>query len=105
MIAKAPIRIGFLHTHPIQYFAPFYRHLSRRWDARITALYLSDYSLRGGVDRGFARPVRWDVDLLTGYEARFVHGAERRGEPAGFLSIIAPALWRDIRSGGFDALI
>ena len=71
----------------------------------ITALYLSDYSLRGGADRGFARPVQWDIDLLAGYEARFVRGAERHGEPAGFLSIIAPSLWRDIRSGGFDALI
>jgi glycosyltransferase involved in cell wall biosynthesis len=105
MTAAAPVRIAFLHTHPIQYFVPFYQYLSRRWDARITALYLSDYSLRGGTDRGFRRAVQWDIDLLAGYEARFVRGAERRGEPTGFLSVIAPSLWRDIRSGGFDALI
>jgi glycosyltransferase involved in cell wall biosynthesis len=105
MMTAAPVRIAFLHTHPIQYVAPFYRYLSRRWDARITALYLSDYSLRGGADRGFARRVQWDIDLLAGYEARFVRGAERRGEPAGFLSIVAPSLWRDIRSSNFNALI
>jgi glycosyltransferase involved in cell wall biosynthesis len=101
----APIRIAFLHTHPIQYVAPLYQHLNRYWDASITAFYLSNHSVRGGVDRGFAHCVRWDIDLLEGYDTRFVRGAERRGEPSGFLSIVAPRLWHDIRSGDFDALI
>jgi glycosyltransferase involved in cell wall biosynthesis len=100
-----PVRIAFLHTHPIQYFAPLYRYLNRHWNADITALYLSDCSLRGGADRGFGRDIRWDIDLLDGYDARFVRGAERRGEPTGFLSTIVPSLWREIRSGGFAALI
>ena len=82
-----------------------YQYLNRQWEANITALYLADYSMRGGADRGFGRRVQWDIDLLEGYDARFVRGAERRGEPARFLSIIAPRLWRDIRSGGFAALI
>ena len=60
---------------------------------------------RGGADRGFGRRIQWDIDLLEGYEARFVRDAEARGEPARFLSIIAPWLWRDIRSGGIAALI
>jgi glycosyltransferase involved in cell wall biosynthesis len=101
----APIRIAFLHTHPIQYVAPLYQHLNQHWDANITALYLSNHSLRGGADHGFARRVRWDIDLAGGYDARFVGGAERRGEPSRFFSIIAPQLWHEIRSGGFDALI
>ncbi len=90
MAKGAPIRIGFLHTHPIQYVAPLYQHLNRHWEASITALYLSDYSVRGGADRGFGRGVQWDIDLVEGYDARFVRGAERRGEPAGFFSVVAP---------------
>src|SRR3954471_13682513 len=105
MTKGAPTRIAFLHTHPIQYVAPLYQHLNRIWDASITALYLSDYSVRGGADRGFGRRVRWDIDLVEGYDAQFVRGAEWRGEPSRFFSIVAPPLWRDIRSGGFDALI
>ena len=105
MTKVTPIRIGFLHTHPIQYVAPLYQHLTRHWEAKITALYLSDYSVRGGSDRGFGRGVQWDIDLVEGYDTRFVRGAERRGEATGFLSSIAPLLWREIRSGGFDALI
>ncbi len=105
MTQAAPIRIGFLQTHPIQYVAPLYQQLSRHWGADITALYLSDHSVRGGVDRGFGRGVQWDIELVEGYEARFVAGAERHGEPTGFFSVMAPPLWREIRSGGFDALV
>jgi glycosyltransferase involved in cell wall biosynthesis len=105
MTKGAPIRIGFLHTHPVQYVAPLYQHLARQWEGRITALYLSNYSVRGGADRGFGRGVQWDIDLVEGYDAQFVSGAERRGEPCRFLSAVAPPLWRQIRSGGFAALI
>jgi hypothetical protein len=73
------IRVGFLNTHSIQYFAPLYCELNRSRDISVTVLYLSDYSIRGGADHGFGRIVKWDVDLLAGYEARFVRGAERRG--------------------------
>lgn len=100
-----PPRIAFVQTHPVQYVAPLYRFLNSSGNWQITAFYLSDVSIRGGTDCGFGRDVRWDIDLLAGYEARFVCGADRRGEPAGFLSMVAPQLIRDIRSGGFDAVI
>jgi hypothetical protein len=83
-----PIRLAFINTHPIQYFAPLYADLNESEDLSVTALYLSDYSVRGAIDRGFGQTVRWDVDLLAGYDARFIHGAERRGEPTGFFSMI-----------------
>jgi glycosyltransferase involved in cell wall biosynthesis len=98
------IRVAFINTHPIQYFAPLYADLNRSEDLSITALYLSDYSVRGTTDHGFGHIVKWDVDLLAGYEARFIRGAEGRGEPAGFFSVVAPQLWHEVRRG-FDALI
>jgi glycosyltransferase involved in cell wall biosynthesis len=105
MNKRTTIRIAFLHTHPIQYCAPLYQYLNHEWEGTISALYLSDYSLRGVVDRGFRRGVQWDINLVAGYDAYFVRGAGRRDEPHGFWSMIAPLLWRDIRCGGFDALI
>ena len=100
-----PIRIAFINTHPIQYFAPFYAELARAEDLAVTALYLSNYSIRGAPDAEFGRIVKWDIDLLAGYEARFVAGAGRRGEPSGFWSMLAPPLWREVRRGGFDAVV
>lgn len=99
------IRIAFINTHPIQYFAPLYADLNRAEDFSITALYLSDYSIRGASDRGFGQDIKWDVDLLAGYAARFVRGTARRGEPAGFFSVVAPELWQEVRHGAFDALV
>jgi len=103
--AMRKIRVGFLNTHPIQYFAPLYAYLNQAEDLAVTALYLSDYSLRGAQDRAFGRVVKWDVDLLSGYEARFVSGAAGRDEPRGFFSMLAPAVWKEIRISALDALV
>jgi glycosyltransferase involved in cell wall biosynthesis len=99
------LRIGFVNTHPIQYFAPLYAYLNRKTEFAVTALYLSDFSVRGSLDRAFGQAVKWDIDLLCGYDARFVTGAQQRGEPAGFFSMIAPQIWREVSHGGFDALV
>ena len=84
------LRIAFVNTHPIQYFAPLYTYLNRTGVFAITALYLSDFSVRGSLDAAFGQAVKWDVDLLSGYDVRFVEGASLRDEPKGFFSIIAP---------------
>lgn len=99
------LRVAFVNTHPIQYFAPLYTYLNRTGLFAITALYLSDFSVRGSLDRAFGQPVKWDIDLLSGYDARFIKGAALRNEPAGFFSIIAPQIWREVSRGGFDALV
>jgi len=99
-------RIAFVNTHPIQYFAPLYAYLTRHCGLETTGLYLSDFSLTGGADPGFRRDVVWDVDLLDGYEAKFMGGkkaSQRR--IGGFFSMVAPQLWREIRNGNYDAVI
>jgi glycosyltransferase involved in cell wall biosynthesis len=98
-------RIAFVNTHPIQYFAPLYAHLNRTGRFAVTALYLSDFSVRGSLDRAFGQALKWDIDLLSGYDARFIKGAGLRNEPRGFFSIIAPQIWHEVSRGGFDALV
>ena len=98
-------RIAFVNTHPIQYFAPLYAYLNQTGEFAVTALYLSDFSVRGSLDRAFGRAVKWDIDLLSGYDVRFVKGAGLRDEPEGFFSIIAPQIWHEVSRGGFDALV
>src|ERR1051326_2771869 len=99
------IRLGFLNTHPIQYFAPLYAYLNQSDDLEVSAIYLSDYSVRGAQDHAFGRIVKWDVDLLSGYDARFVPGASTRGESRGFFSAVVPAVWGEVRRSGLDALV
>jgi glycosyltransferase involved in cell wall biosynthesis len=103
-LATRPFRIAVLNTHPIQYFAPLYAYLNRTADFKITALYLSDISIRGAHDVDFGRDVKWDLDLLSGYESVFVGRTANKRNVAGFWSLIAPELWKELRSGRYDAL-
>lgn len=99
-------RVAFVNTHPIQYSAPLYAYLTRNCGVETTALYLSDTSLRGGDDPGFGQPVKWDLDLLSGYEAKFMGGEKAsRRRIGGFFSMVAPELWGEIRHGHYDAVI
>jgi glycosyltransferase involved in cell wall biosynthesis len=102
--ARRPTRIAVLNSHPIQYFAPLYAYLNRAPDLEITALYLSDFSIRGGNDAEFGREVKWDLDLLAGYRSVFVGKAAQTREPRGFWSLVAPQLWNELRSGRYDVL-
>ena len=102
---KAKLHVGFVNTHPIQYYAPLYRALNETDEFRISAFYMSDFSLRGGLDVGFQRTFAWDVDLLSGYNAKFLKGAERRGPATTLLSCWAPSIWPEVRGAGLDALV
>ncbi|MGC1859729.1 MAG: glycosyltransferase family 4 protein [Methylocystis sp.] len=97
-------RIAVVNTHPIQYFAPLYAYLNTSPDIEVTALYLSDFSLRGATDRGFGQVVKWDVDLLAGYPHSFIGPNANTLVPGGFSSMIVPQIWGAVRGGGFDAL-
>jgi glycosyltransferase involved in cell wall biosynthesis len=102
--SRGPTRIAVLNTHPIQYFAPLYAYLNAAPDLDVTALYLSDFSLRGERDVGFGQEVVWDVDLLAGYRSVFVGDAARTRVPDGFWSLVAPQLWSELCSGRYDVL-
>jgi glycosyltransferase involved in cell wall biosynthesis len=98
-------RLAVVNSHPIQYFAPLYARLDRSPKLEVSALYCSDWSLRGGRDPGFGRAVTWDVDLLSGYRPVFLGDAARRRTPGGFWSLVCPELWPELRSGRYDGVL
>ena len=55
------MRIAVPNSHPIQDFAPLNVYLNVAPDLEETALYLSDFSIRGAKDAGFDRNVKWAV--------------------------------------------
>ncbi len=98
-------RLAVVNSHPIQYFAPLYAYLSRDPALQVTALYCSDFSLRGAIDPGFKQAVTWNVDLLTGYRSVFLGENAKQRIPTGFWSLICPEVWAEIRSGRYDAVL
>jgi len=97
-------KVAVIATHPIQYFTPLYAFLNDTPDIEVTALYLSDFSLRGANDPGFQQPVAWDIDLLSGYRRQFVGPRWREIEPFGLKRSFVPQMFEAVRRGGYDAL-
>lgn len=67
-----PIRVAHVISHPIQYYVHLYRAISLLPDIDLTVFYLSDQGVNGYFDHDFQKQIRWDVDLLGGYESVFL---------------------------------
>ena len=65
------LRIGFLVSHPIQYFTPIFRELAKQCD--LTVFYAHRQTAEQQARSGFGVAFDWDVDLLAGYHSRFLH--------------------------------
>ncbi len=98
------VRIAVVNSHPVQYSAPLYAYVNQDPALDITALYCTDYSLRGGRDPGFGQAITWDIDLLGGYRSVFLGDRASTRSIDGFWSLIVPELWAEIRSGKYDAV-
>lgn len=80
------MHIATVATHPIQYQAPLYRLLHARDAVKLTAVFLSDHSISGGIDKGFGQSVKWDVPLLNGYDSIFLENDGPGNNGSGFRS-------------------
>ena len=70
--SRAPIRLGYLVSHPIQYQAPMLRYIAQDPEIDLTVFYMSDMSVHGFDDPQFKVQVKWDVPLLGGYHHVFL---------------------------------
>ena len=67
-----PVRLTIVETHPVQYIAPWFRHLAERCpELELTVLYASRPTAEQQAV-GFSQAFEWDVPLLHGYASRIV---------------------------------
>jgi glycosyltransferase involved in cell wall biosynthesis len=85
-------RLGVVTTHPIQYYAPWFRHLAQRPELSVRVFYLWDFGVVDREDKGFGRTIRWDVPLLEGYASEFVPNVSSRPGTDHFRGIDNPGL-------------
>lgn len=69
-------RVAIVVSHPIQHFCPLYRALSADGRVQLKVLFGSTAGARPYFDKDFNREVRWQSDLLDGFEHEFLPGAE-----------------------------
>lgn len=95
-------RLAIVASHVIQYQDPFFRLLAREPEIDLTVIYCSRQGAESYVDREMQTELRWDLEMLTGYEHLFLHNLGRGERYARLLNPgIVPALIR----GRYDAVI
>src|SRR5260370_16868350 len=72
-----PIRLAIIVSHPIQYFAPWFRELAQVPDIDSKVFFCCDWGVRDYVDPGFNVKMVWDIPLLEGYSHEFLSIARR----------------------------
>lgn len=66
------MKISIFISHPIQYFAPLWQELARCPSLDLAVHYYSKVGLETALDSGFRQPVKWDIDLMSGYRSDFL---------------------------------
>jgi len=96
-------RIGFLISHPIQYYAPIFRELAKRCE--LTVFFAHRQTAEQQARAGFGVAFDWDVDLLSGYDSRFLTNVARQPSTDRFAGCDTPGVAEEIARGGFDAFV
>jgi glycosyltransferase involved in cell wall biosynthesis len=96
-------RIGFLVSHPIQYYTPFFRELAGHCDLTVFFAHRQDATGQGQAGYGVA--FDWDVDLLSGYESRFLTNVARVPSTQSFAGCNTPEIADRISESRFDAFV
>ena len=96
------MRLVVCASHPIQYQAPMFRELAKR--VELLVLYAARANPSDAND-GFFVDIDWDVDLLEGYESRFLTNVSARPGIDHFGGCDTPGIGAILRSGGFDAVL
>jgi glycosyltransferase involved in cell wall biosynthesis len=99
----ARLRLGVLASHPIQYQSPIFRELASRCELRV--FYAHRQPPQGQADAGFGVAFEWDVDLLSGFEHRFLLNRARHPGTDRFMGCDTPEIADAIAHGGFDAFL
>ncbi len=102
MIEDSPFRLAALFSHPIQYFAPLFRHLASRPEIDLTVYYCSRQGAEEYTDPEFGKSLRWDIPLLEGYRYQFVPNILEGKD--GFWNPLNPGIVRELYRKRYDAV-
>jgi glycosyltransferase involved in cell wall biosynthesis len=96
-------RIGFLISHPIQYYTPIFRELAKRCDLKVFFAHRQNAEQQARAGYGVA--FDWDIDLLSGYDSHFLVNVAREPSTARFVGCDTPEIAGQIAEARFDAFV
>ncbi|RNL51137.1 glycosyltransferase family 4 protein [Pedobacter jejuensis] len=95
-------KLVIITTHPIQYYAPLFKLLAKECNLIVY------YTLGLGnekYDKGFEQNIEWDVDLLEGYNYRFLKNSAKNPSLNHFMGIKNHNLIKKINECSPDAIL
>jgi len=104
-VADKSRRLAIVTTHPIQYYAPWFRWMAAHSALDLRVFYLWDFGVRARHDPGFKQDVKWDIPLLEGYEHEFVPNVSKHPGTDRFFGIRNAKLESRINSWKPDAAL
>lgn len=99
------VRLAVVVSHPIQYYAPWFRELSQQESLYLKVFYLWTFGVSSQLDRGFGQSLRWDVPLLEGYSYVFIPNKSRDAGTHHFSGLDNPTLVPEILNWRPDAVL
>jgi len=90
-------RLAIITSHPIQYYAPWFRYLAKQGELEFRVFYLWDFGVRQQIDPGFQQVIEWDIPLLEGYEYEFVPNVSDRPGTKHFWGLQNPSLIEQVK--------
>ncbi|WP_159022675.1 glycosyltransferase family 4 protein [Formosa sp. L2A11] len=66
-------KLAIVTTHPIQYYAPWFRLMAERQNVAIKVFYTWSQAAAEVKDKTFGRTIKWDIPLLDGYTYEFIN--------------------------------
>lgn len=98
------IRLAIIVSHPIQYYAPLHQRLARRNDLDVKVFFTWHSAEAPVQDRGFGRPVAWDIPLTEGYAFELVSNVAADPGPHHFFGLRNPALVERVQAWSPDVV-
>lgn len=98
-------KLAIITSHPIQYYAPWFRYLAHQAVFDLRVFYLWDFGVRQQLDPGFQQGVEWDIPLLEGYEYEFVPNISKQPGTKHFGGLQNPTLIQQVSQYKPDAVL
>jgi glycosyltransferase involved in cell wall biosynthesis len=99
------IKISFLLSHPIQYFAPLLQSLGKEKELDFKVYYCSDHGVSQKIDKEFGRVVAWDIPILEGYQHEFIKNSSTNPSVTNFWGLINFDIFKKLKKDKPDILI
>ncbi|MEN9634985.1 MAG: hypothetical protein RL077_3389 [Verrucomicrobiota bacterium] len=87
-----PRRLAVVLSHPTQYYSPWFRWLTAHTALKLRIFYLWEFGVSPHLDPQFGTTVKWDVDLLSGYDHEFVPNLAARPGTDHFMGLRNPRI-------------